>query len=148
MDTEQLAKLIGQKRQLLERLWQLTERQAALVSESDLTRLLSLLAAKQTHLNQLQAIERQLDPFREQDPDERLWVSPEARADARCEAEACAQLLASVMRVEYECEQQLSHRRDDVAHRLQGFQGASQARTAYLQGSSGSSHQLDLSSES
>ena len=57
-----------------------------------MTDLLKLLAAKQTVLDQLQQVERQLDPFRDEDPEARVWRSP---ADAplpgtrrRCDAAA------------------------------------------------------------
>ena len=44
-----------------------------------MTQLLDLLAAKQQMLNDLQRIERGLDPFRSQDPDLRQWPNPESR---------------------------------------------------------------------
>ena len=147
METEQLTNLINQKRDILLRLWQLTERQTALVDSQDLTRLLSLLAGKQTLLNELQAVEEQLHPFRAQDPEARRWRSPEARERTRQVAAECEQLLEKMMQVEQQCESQLVQRRDETSRRLHGVHGVSRARQAYLQPNAQKASQLDISSE-
>ena len=48
-------------------------RQAALISAENMTELLRMFGSKQRLIEQLQLFERQLDPFREQDPERRTW---------------------------------------------------------------------------
>jgi hypothetical protein len=147
METERLADLIEQKRDVLARLWQLAQRQTALVEESDLTRLLGLLAAKQVLLTQLQEVERQLNPYRDQDPEARVWRSPQVRERARRAAAECESMLGEIVRSELDCESKLVLRRDAAAHRLRADQDASSARAAYLQPAPHGQHLLDVSSE-
>ena len=73
MDTDLLASFIGKKHDVLEQLRQLSRRQMDLIGEGDMTGLLSVLNVKQNLLVALQAVERDLDPFRQQDPDQRTW---------------------------------------------------------------------------
>jgi hypothetical protein len=82
-DTERLAALVAAKLQVVEILLRLARRQLELVEAGDAAVLLKLLAAKQTVLDQLQALERQLDPFREQDPETRSGSHPSGGANAR-----------------------------------------------------------------
>lgn len=147
MDTDLLAKLIDRKRHVLSQLSQLTIRQLTTVRQGDMSHLLGLLAAKKHSLNELQAVERELDPFRHQDPDSRRWQSPAHRERAREVAEQCETLLQGIMRLEKQSETELVHRRDSVASRLQGVHGASQATKAYATHRPRHGDQLDISSE-
>lgn len=148
MDTDQLAQLIEQKHGILVQLKDLAVRQADLVAEGDMTRLLSLLAAKQSFLGHLQHVEHRLDPFREDEPDKRQWRSEDLREHVRRMASENESLLQDLMRIEQECESRLGQRRDVAATRLQGVHDSSLARKAYLQGDVAASSRLDLSSES
>ncbi len=146
METETLANLIDKKYEVLSLLRQLARAQSAIVKDGDMTRLMKLLATKQNLLNQLQDLERQLDPFRAQDPDARSWQSPGHRQRAREKATRCESLLSEIMLVEKQCEGELIVRRDTASTRLQGMHSVSQATNAYT--STGPSHsQLDLSSD-
>jgi hypothetical protein len=147
METDQLAELVSQKREILTQLRGLAERQSQLIHDGDIGRLLSLLSAKQLFLEHLQAVDRQIDPFRSQDPEQRQWRSPELRRQVRQAASDSEALLQQIMRVEQECESQLIHRRDDAAARLQGIHDSAQARTAYLQGDPPTAPRFDISSE-
>ena len=146
METEVLASLIDKKYEVLSLLRQLARAQVDVVRDGDTTRLMKLLATKQTLLNQLQSVERQLDPFRSQDPVSRQWRSPEHRQQTRDMATRCESLLNEIMLVEKQCEGELVVRRDAAATRLQGFHSVTQAADAYT--SNGPIHsQLDLSSD-
>ncbi|MBC8354129.1 MAG: hypothetical protein H8E66_19225 [Planctomycetes bacterium] len=146
METELLASLIDKKYAILSSLRQLARAQGKIVQDGDMTRLMKLLATKQNLLTQLQHIERQLDPFRSQDPDSRKWRSPERRQQTRDMATRCESLLSEIMLVEKQCEGELVVRRDAAATRLQGIHSVTQATDAYL--SNGPAHsQLDLSSD-
>lgn len=146
MDTNQLATLIKQKYEVLTQLRQLADRQTEIIATSDMTRLLALLATKQGLLQQMQRIETQIDPFREQDPESRLWPSNECRMQTRAAAERCEALLAEIMSREKQCEGDLIVRRDKIAERLQGMHNGTHAASAYAE-SMTTRNQLDLSSE-
>ena len=147
MQTDLLAQLIERKQQVLSQLWQLSQRQLVLIAQGDLNGLLGLLAAKQKLLVVLQQVERELEPFRQQDPDRRVWRSPAIREQTRQRAEQCQKLLSEIIRVERECEAEVIQRRDSAATRLQGAHAAAQARQAYVGSGVVRSGQLDLSSE-
>jgi hypothetical protein len=147
METQRLHELINQKKAVLAQLRKLAERQVEFIQNGDMGHLLGLLAAKQRLLQQLQHVERELDPFREQDPDQRQWRSPVERQQARQAAQDCETLLAEIMEVEKRCESDLIHRRDAAGRRLQGVHSAAQATQAYASTSSPCRGQLDLSSE-
>lgn len=146
METELLARLIDKKYEVLSLLRQLARAQVEIVRDGDMTRLMKLLATKQSLLNQLQHLEQQLDPFRHQDPDRRQWQSQEHRQKTRDMATRCESLLNEIMLVEKQCEGELVVRRDTAATRLQGIHSITQATNAYM--ADGPTHsQFDLSSD-
>jgi len=99
-------------------------------------------------LNDLSAIERRLDPFRNQRPEERHWSDPAARQrSARLAAESDL-LLGEIFQLEQRSAGGLQQRRDEAAQRLQGLHSAHEARGAYLaQPDARTYRQLDLSTE-
>src|SRR5260370_4930515 len=89
--TDILADLVGKKHDLLVQLRDVGLRQMELIEGADMTQLLKLLSSKQRLLGGLQGVERELNPFRQQHPDDRVWRSPAdrqrcAEMPARCEA--------------------------------------------------------------
>jgi flagellar biosynthesis/type III secretory pathway chaperone len=146
METELLADLIEQKCGVLTQLRQLARRQVDIVQDGETNKLLGLLAVKQTFLNQLQDLERKLDPFRSQDPESRHWRSAQHRQRARDAATRCESLLNEIILTEKQCESELIARRDTAATRLQGIHDIAQATNAYTQQTPMHS-QLDLSSD-
>lgn len=130
-DTQRLAELVESKHQCLTQLRALGLQQAALIGSEDMTELLRLFAGKQRLVEQLQALERHLDPYREQDPESRLWRSQAERQ--RC-AELIAQsqgLLDEIVEQERRNEADLKQRRDRVANQLHDLQSSRDARQAY-----------------
>ena len=73
-----------------------------------------------------------LDPFRNQDPDRRRWRTPEGRETCAEELARCEQLLAEIVGLEKQSEQDMICRRDEAAARLTGVHSASHARESYL----------------
>jgi hypothetical protein len=144
--TDVLANLIRHKRLCLEHLRAVGEKQLALVRAGSMTELLDLLAAKQPLLLRLQAVERELDPFRSQDPDARRWRTPDARQRCAAELAQCEALLAQIVRREKESERELVRRRDETAAQLETINSAGHARQAYLASYRESLSQLDLAS--
>jgi hypothetical protein len=146
-DTNTLSELVIERHDCLRQLAALGSWQLEAVRVHDMNRLLALLAAKQRLLVGLQTLERRLDPLRRQDPDQRQWISSEARercAQFAAESEA---LLAQVVRQEIESEQEMHKYHDASAQRLQAAHAAAMARGAYAAEDRDTVRQLDLSSD-
>ncbi len=146
-ETDILSDLIGRKRSCLAQLRAIGERQLGLVRQGGMSDLLELLAVKQHVLVQLQQIERELNPFRGEDPAQRQWRSSEARQECAARLAECEVLLAQIMAQERQSEQELTRRRDEAAARLEDVHTASQARGAYLDEPRGGLAHLNLVSD-
>lgn len=166
LSTTTLADLIDKRHRCLLQLRDLGQKQTELIAAGEMGPLLRLISTKNQLIAALQSIELGLQPFHAQDPEQRAWETPEARARSAQQAEACQQLLDEVMQLERSNEQAMIARRDAVATQLQTAQAAGAARGAYqaqqmstLQGphqtptapvaplTSGQGHQLDLHSD-
>jgi len=130
-ETDLLSALIHRKLDLLTQLRDMGRKQLELVREGSLTELLDVLSTKQRVLLQLQRIERELDPFRNQDPETRVWRTSDARQRCSQELAQCELLFKEIVAQEKESEQELIRRRDETAIQLQGVHRASRARGAY-----------------
>jgi hypothetical protein len=142
--TEILSDRIERKLALLGQLRDLGRRQAELIEAGDLTQLLKLLSAKQRLLAALQSLERELDPFRDEDPDARVWISPAHRQQCAKNAAACEEMLQSIVEQERHSENQMRLRRDEAAARLDGAHSVTAAHRAYAAEEFQASRRLDL----
>lgn len=131
LQASKLADLIAKRHTCLLQLRKLGLKQSELISAGDMGTLLRLISAKNQLIVAMQAIEKELAPFHEQDPEGRQWSSPDARAACADQAAHCKVLLEEVMRLEQENEKLMALRRDQVANQLQVAQAASTARGAY-----------------
>jgi hypothetical protein len=122
---------VAAKLKILELLTQLARRQLALVEGGEITDLVKLLAAKETVLGQLQTLERQLDPFRNEDPETRHWPAAGDRVRCRADARRCDELLAEALRLEKQGEAVMLRRLDAAAAVLQGVSAAVEVQAAY-----------------
>ncbi len=147
LETDILFDLVCSKRTCLEQLRAMGLRQMELVESDRMTALLDLLAHKQQTLLELQQIERELNPFRDQAPEARRWRSEEARRRCADALQACETLLTEIIDRERASEQALVHRRDHAAAQLQGMHRAGQARASYTSPQAGTVSQLDLCSD-
>lgn len=130
-DTDRLSELIAAKLQVVELLSGLARRQLELAEQAEMSALLKVLAAKQTVLDQLQRLERQLDPYREQDPERRVWRSAALRQRCQQQMDQCGHVLNEVMVLETQGEAALVRRRQASALALEQVQSATDARSAY-----------------
>jgi len=147
-ETDRLAELLDKKLSVVRELYNLARRQSEVIGIGDLTRLMRVLAAKQTLLLELQETEQSLAPYREQDPDQRQWKSDVVRQRARQAAEDCERVLRETMLIERQCETEMITRRDQAAEQLQGAHSATEARRAYGGEHGRDAARLDLTSES
>ncbi|MGA2065381.1 MAG: hypothetical protein ABSG86_10440 [Thermoguttaceae bacterium] len=145
-DTETLARLMRARRACLAGLRDIGKKQIELVEQGNMTALLDVLAAKHRPLAELQRIERALDPFRKQHPEDRCWASPEDRAACARQSDECEALLAEILRQEKQCEQALLRQRGATAARLARLRLAGQVRGAYAATPAETRH-IDLCSE-
>lgn len=132
LTTTRLAALITAKQQVLEILVQLGRKQIAMITSGDVTSLLKLLSGKQSVMSHLQMIEQAMVPFRDEDPDQRLWESPAHRTACQARAEQCNALLAEAMKLEQVAEQEMVQRRDATEAALNSVQMGADARAAYV----------------
>jgi hypothetical protein len=146
-DSLHLAAAIARKAQLLDLLRRLADAQLSLVGAGDMTRLLQVLASKDSLLQQLQSVERELDPFREEDPEQRNWESVELRQSCRQDADRCTALLGEIVSLEKQAEAEMVRRRDATAAQLQGMYGSQEAQGAYSAAPVSLAGSLDLSME-
>lgn len=119
------------KLQVLEEVLSLSRSQWELVDRDEVESLMELLAAKQTLLDRMHELQIELAPFREQDPNSRVWHSQRRREQTKFVAARCETLLAEIMQIERDCEQKLVTRRAEVAADLKAADLAERARDAY-----------------
>jgi hypothetical protein len=129
--TDNLAALMLKRRKCLVQLRDLGLRQARMIAAGEISELLRLAGAKQQLIVALQAIEKQLAPFHEQNPESRVWSSPEARARCAADADVCRTLIDEVMRMEQDGERQMTARRDQVAGQIRAVAVGGRVREAY-----------------
>jgi flagellar biosynthesis/type III secretory pathway chaperone len=129
--TERLAGLVDQKHACLVQLREIGMRQEELIRAGDMTQLLRVLTSKHHLISTLQRIEDELTPFREDDPDARVWRSPQSRAECAQMVAACRELLDEVVRQEKLNESLMLKRREAVADRLGQVHAAARASGAY-----------------
>lgn len=129
--TDALARLVRQKRRLLEQLVAVGERQQKLIGEGDTTALLQLLSGKQQLIAALRVVESGLDAFRDEDPESRPWPTPQQRAECAADADACNRLLAEVIASEQQQTEEVASRRDAISEQLRQAQSAHAASSAY-----------------
>jgi len=145
-DTETLIRIVQQRLESLEQLAELVARQEELIEQQQVSGLMTVLAAKQRVLGRLTDLEMQLDPFREEDPDQRVWSSVERRQQCAAALERGQRLIRELLERERTSEQQLSAQRDAIGRRIDGAHAAQAARNAYQPGSGSARGSLDLSS--
>ncbi len=146
--TDALAELIERRHRLLTLMRDLGLQQAALIETGDMTQLLRVLGGKQRVVGELDRVERELDPYRPQSAEERVWRSEAVRDRCRQRIDESTGLLAEILAQEKAGEGLLVRRRDEAAERLAGAHFAHRAQHAYQAPPAQSISQLDLASES
>jgi flagellar biosynthesis/type III secretory pathway chaperone len=148
MTTQQLTTLMERKHDCLVQLRDLGSRQLERIDAGDMGMLMKVLSAKQRLLAELQTLERGLDPFRAQSPEQRDWKSPAERAHCASLANRCQLLFSEIVSQEREAESRLILQRDDAERQLQGMHVAARAHGAYRAEYAPAMSSLDLSTES
>lgn len=145
--TDRLAELLCKKLKVLEEILSLSQSQCDLVQRDEIDSLMELLATKQTSLDQLRELQTLLAPYRGESPDSRVWHSPRRREQVQAVAARCESILEEVMRIEKQCEEILTARREAVAEDLKAAESAQFARDAYSNSFGASSGGFQVISE-
>jgi hypothetical protein len=148
MSTVKLKLLLEQKRECLAMLRALGSRQLEQIDAGDMSMLMRILSAKQTMLTKLQEIEQELQPFKAEHPEARVWHTIAERERCRELTASCQALLAEIVVQEKESETRLVLQRNDAEHNLRGMHIAAGAKHAYRQDLTFVTNSLDLSTES
>lgn len=145
--TKNLVRLIQLKRELLGRIYELVQRQHRCVEKQEISRIMPVLSAKQQLIDHLQQVERELDPYRNDDPEARLWERPQDRQACADQAAENKKILAQILALEKNCEEELVAQRASTVEQLHANRTAREALQAYRPQVSGAGGRLDLSSE-
>ena len=105
LPTDILMQLVRAQYTCLVQLRDLGRRQLELIDQGNVTGLLDVLSVKQKPLSDIQRIEKALDPYRGQDPEQRQWRSPQDRAACARLVEQCETLLKEIVAQEKRCEE-------------------------------------------
>lgn len=150
-ETDQLVQLIDQKHEVLSQLHTLSQYQLRLAGhDQHINDLMRVLSAKQTLIERLTRIDRQMDPFRQQDPENRAWRSASERQRCSQTARQCEVLLTELKQLEQQSAEVVSSHRDEIARMLRDTHTSSDSVNAYNnyhETENGSSRGFDFTAE-
>ena len=149
MNGKQVAALIRQRWEILNRLLGISHLQMAAIEQGKMSVLMRLLSEKQQPLNQLVELGDQLGVVNADHSQERHWDSDDARERCREKQNECEKMNLEILAIEAECETKLSHSRDELRQRLERVDSGWQAVAGYADHSvkSTAGGSLDLSSD-
>lgn len=130
-DTTELARLIDEKLEIVSAVLTIAREQEAVIADQRLAELMPLLAKKQVALERLSAVQKALEPFASDDPEQRVWPNEQARQRCREQEQQCDQTLRQILELDARCESELTKSRDALTERLQQTTGSHQAARAY-----------------
>jgi hypothetical protein len=140
LSTESLFVLIESKLHLLKEMQAMSLVQTDLVAQHDMTALMSLLSRKQELMGALGGVQSRLAGFQQQDPEQRLWATPDRRKACQDMVTRCDQLLQELIVMEDRSLGSMNLQRESVAAQLQQNVDACAIQNAY------NSHDLEESS--
>ena len=131
LSTESLFELIESKLHLLIEMQAMSLTQADLVTQHDMTSLMTLLSRKQELMSALGNVQSELARFQDQDPELRRWSSPGRRTDCKDMVARCDQLLQELIVMEDRSLNSMNLQRESVAAQLQQNIDACTIQNAY-----------------
>lgn len=129
--TDLLLGCMRQRCEILEALRTLAESQAMTAGQAEIDLMLGVLGRKQALFEELADVQRLLQPYMHDDPESRLWRTPQQRQQCRQLAELGQRILRETMHIEQQTLEDMTLRRDAVATQLQDGQDSILAQTAY-----------------
>ncbi|PQO26738.1 hypothetical protein C5Y96_19840 [Blastopirellula marina] len=147
-ETDQLVQLIDKKHEVLTQLLTLSQYQLRLAGHSDyIDDLMRVLAAKQTLIERLTYIDRTMDPFRQQNPETRVWRSASERTQCSQKAQQCEVLLTELKEIEQKSTEVVATHRDEISRMLQETHASADSASAYNDMNVPTSRGFDLTAE-
>ena len=131
LSTDSLFELIESKLHLLTEMQAMSLAQADLVTQHDMTSLMTLLSRKQELMAALGNVQSNLARFQDQDPELRVWSSPNRRKDCKEMVARCDQLLQELIVMEDRSLNNMNLQRETVAAQLQQNIDACTIQNAY-----------------
>jgi hypothetical protein len=129
--TEQLYELIERKLHLLREMQAMAIEQADLVTEHDMGGLMSVLSRKQSLMESLQTVQEELAIFKDDDPEARVWSSPQRRTACQSMVQESERLVKQLIVQENRSLDSMNLKRDSVQSQLNQNAAASQIQKAY-----------------
>jgi uncharacterized short protein YbdD (DUF466 family) len=130
---ERFFQLIREKREWLIRVHEFSQRQLQYVGEENLGALLELLAAKQRLLIEIESVDKQLTQYRAEDPEQRVWSSPEMRQQCRETVMQCDKLIREILETDEFAERQLTEKKEAAGRQLKQLDHSMRVQNAYRQ---------------
>jgi len=131
--TARLAELIDARLACIRNVNALSRKQLELIKNKEMVDLTALLERKQKTFKLLEQVERALDPFRDEEPEDRVWESQQLREETAAKISECEELLRETFERDKESEEMLSESRDEAAQKLRGLAAAGPAKNAYIE---------------
>jgi len=131
LSTDSLFELIESKLHLLGEMQAMSLAQADLVTQHDMTSLMTLLSRKQELMAALGSVQSELAHFQDQDPELRVWSTPVRRKDCKDMVARCDQLLQELIVMEDRSLNSMNLQRESVAAQLQQNIDACTIQNAY-----------------
>ena len=131
LSTDSLFELIESKLHLLVEMQAMSLAQADLVSQHDMTSLMTLLSRKQELMSALGGVQSELARFQDQDPELRIWSTPGRRKDCKDMVARCDRLLQELIVMEDRSLNSMNLHRESVVAQLQQNIDACTIQNAY-----------------
>ncbi|WP_372716402.1 hypothetical protein [Novipirellula sp.] len=150
MNSDELTSLVQQRHAAALALVELGHAQLAAVQAGRMNELMQLLSQKQQPLSTLSELSKRLHAAIGDDPETRQWASGEMRSECQAQHEATETMLLDLMKIESDCEQQLTKNRGAIEEQIRRSDGAKQANRSYAQSTQAAATcggSLDLSSQ-
>lgn len=149
MNGNEVAALVQQRWELLDRLLTISRLQITAIEQGQMSELMRLLSEKQKPLNQLIELGDQFGVASSDDSEERHWVSHDIREQCRKQQDDCEKMNLELLAMEAECESKLTQSRDELRQRLGRVDSGWQAVSGYADHAAPvtSGGSLDLSSD-
>lgn len=148
--TKLMLELLEKRLGIIEQLSELARRQLEIIRSGDVVVLLEMLGRKQQAIGELEMTERELAPYREDVPEERIWADEKSRQRAEAVIEYSKELLKYVMEIDAIGERELSEQKDITEAKLKKLEQGSNVHAAYSNAAppplKGNSGRFDLKS--
>jgi hypothetical protein len=129
--TKKLQELGSLKLHLLRSARELSIQQFEVMQSDDVATLLTVLSRKSEILDTLRTLQKDLDPYRDQQPEDRQWDSAEERLACRKTFEEIDRLLEELTQMDNRALEQMTQQRDAMASQIAQFATAEAVQNAY-----------------